>query len=190
MRIVLASSSPRRKELLTGVGLDFIAVESPYEEDMTGHTDPEHVVRLFSTEKARALLSQYSDSLIIAADTVVSFQGKVFGKPKSYEDAITMLTQLQGNRHTVYTGVTVLHGPSEKVTTRVVSTEITLAPLSSEEIRRYFEKVQTLDKAGAYAIQGIGATFTQSITGEYSNVVGLPLCALREMLKEFGIDLL
>lgn len=189
-KIILASTSPRRKELLESVGLQFDVVHAKYEEDMSGHIDPEKVVRMFSYEKAASLTSDYPDALIIAADTIVHINDTVYGKPSSLEEAKTMLASLSGKIHTVYTGYTVLDTKTDIYKTEVSKTEIKLAELTSENIETYFKKVPPLDKAGAYAIQGLGSTFTEWIKGEYTNVVGLPLASLTKTLKEFGIDLL
>lgn len=188
--IILASSSARRKSLLESVGLNFEAVNSPYEEDLTLFSDPFEMVTVFSREKARAIRGIYRDHIIIAADTIVFFEGVIFGKPKDKEEALSMLRRFQGKKHTVYTGVTVLDSKTGKEVTEVVTTDIMLSHLSEREIQSYFEKTPLLDKAGAYAIQGYGATFTARVEGEYSNVVGLPMAKLREMLKEFNIYLL
>lgn len=189
-QIILASTSARRQELLESVNLQFTVAASPYEEDLTLHEDPETMVREFSQGKARAIANDYPESIIIAADTIVYFENQIFGKPKGKEDALRMLSALQGKTHVVYTGYTIIDTSSKKEVTKVVKTEIKLAELSRKEIEHYFENTPLLDKAGAYAIQGFGATFTEKITGEYTNVVGLPMASLRESLKGFGIELL
>ena len=189
-RIILASTSPRRKELLESIGLNFEVVPAKYDEDMIGHVDPEKVVRTFSYEKAASLKSDFPDALIIGADTIVYIDGTVYGKPQTKEQAHEMLASLSGKIHTVYTGYTILDTASAKYVTEVVKTEIKLATLSDKEIETYYIKVPPLDKAGGYAIQGYGAIFTEWIKGEYSNVVGLPLCSFTSSLKEFGIELL
>lgn len=189
-KIILASSSPRRKELLESVGLVFDVVSSPYEEDLTLHAEPERMVTEFSKGKAYAIKEAYPEHIIIAADTIVFFQGSIYGKPKNKEDAVAMLTALQGEKHVVYTGYTIVDTKTENEVTEIVKTEIKLTPLTKDEILRYMEKVPLLDKAGAYAIQGYGATFTEYIVGEYSNVVGLPMASIRMSLKKFGIELL
>ncbi len=188
--IVLASSSARRKSLLESVGLPFEAVNSPYEEDLSLFHDPSEMVTVFSREKARAVKNAYRDHVIISADTIVFFEGAIFGKPRNKEEALSMLRKLQGKKHSVYTGVTVLDSKTGKELTEVVTTGITLSRLTEREIQSYFEKTPLLDKAGGYAIQGYGATFTAQVEGEYSNVVGLPMAKLREMLKEFEIYIL
>lgn len=189
-RVILASTSPRRKELLESIGLVFEVVPAKYDEDMTGHIDPEKVVRTFSYEKAASLKADFPDALIIAADTVVYIDETVYGKPRDYEEAKQMLAHLAGTSHTVYTGFTILDSATNKAITQVEHTQITLTPLTDSQIEAYFKKVPPLDKAGAYAIQGMGATFTKEIVGEYSNVVGLPLCSVTAALREFGIELL
>ena len=189
-KIILASTSERRKELLQSTGLEFIVVASPYQEDMSRHDDPEVLVSDFSQGKARALVDTNPNAIIIGADTIVYLNGVIYGKPKDKNEALSMLASLQGKQHVVYTGYTVIDSETKKEVTKVETTEITLGPLSGSEIEAYFQKVPLLDKAGAYAIQGVGATFTESIKGEYSNVVGLPMASLRITLKEFGVELL
>jgi septum formation protein len=188
--IILASTSPRRKELLESIGVVFHVVPAKYDEDMTGHVDPEKVVRTFSYEKAASLQSDYPDALIIAADTIVYINETVYGKPSTLDEAKNMLVSLSGKIHTVYTGYTVLDTKTGVHKTEVSKTEIKLAELTSVNIEAYFAKVPPLDKAGAYAIQGLGGTFTEWIKGEYTNVVGLPLYSLTKTLQEFDIDLL
>ena len=148
--IILASSSPRRKALLESVGLEFETVSSPYREDLSLFTNPEEMVSRFSKEKARALREQFGDHLIIAADTIVYYENKIYGKPKDKEEALSILRLLQGKTHTVYTGFTILDTKTGKEVTEVVTTQITLAQLSEREIVNYFEKVPLLDKAYQY----------------------------------------
>lgn len=189
-KIILASTSERRKDLLESIGLKFTVVASPYEEDMTLYKDPEIMVREFSQGKARGLKEKYPNHIIIGADTIVYFDDIIFGKPRDKEDALQILSILQGKKHTVYTGYTILDSETEKEITEVVKTEVTFAPLTREEILSYYSKSSLLDKSGAYTIQNLGASFVESITGEYSNVVGIPLASIRKTLKEFGINIL
>lgn len=189
-RIILASTSPRRKELLEMVGLQFEVIPTGYDEQMDNHTDPEKLVKLFSQEKAYSIQDDAPNAIIIAADTIVVLNGKIFGKPKNKEENIEMLRQLTGTTHTVMTGYTVLDTASQKIVTKVVKTHLTMVKLSLEEIITYIEKENPFDKSGGYSIQSRGSIFTEKIEGDYYNVVGLPVCSLAETLKEFGVYLL
>ncbi len=188
MKIVLASKSPRRKELLTLLDLGFEIISADIDETM----DPtlpvcDEVARL-SLEKAKATALQTdSDTVIISADTVVELDGKVMGKPKDDADAQKMLCNLSGNTHNVLTAVTVMCG--EKIETRVVTTAVTFRKLTTREISDYIATREPMDKAGAYGIQGRGSKFVSGIVGDYFNVVGLPVCTLSEMLKDFNINI-
>lgn len=188
--IILASTSPRRKDLMSYTGVPFTVVASPYEEDMSKHTDPHTLVMEFSQGKVHAVSQNYPNSIIIGADTVVAVDDKVFGKPKDKTEGIEMLTQLQGRSHFVYTGFTVLDTANGKEKTQVVESKLEFTPLTKQEIESYLSKVDFLDKAGSYAIMDLGNVFTKRIEGEYSAVVGLPMASLRLVLKEFGVELL
>ncbi|MCX7996798.1 MAG: Maf family protein [Patescibacteria group bacterium] len=188
--VILASTSPRRRELLAATGLMFTAVASPYKEVMPQSADPEELVIRFSREKARAVRDAFRNSIIIGADTVVALGNRVFGKPENPEDATDMLYSLQGRTHAVYTGITVLDTTDGKERSDVSRTNVTFAPLTREQIRAYHRKVSPFDKAGSYAIQEHAAAFTERIDGEFYTIVGLPVCRLREVLENFGIFLM
>lgn len=191
MNIILASQSPRRRELLGQMGLKGFQITSPnVDETVEGNLSPAQVVEQLSLRKAMAVAKKADgDDLIIAADTVVALEGAVLGKPESEADAFSMLSALSGNRHHVYTGVTVLQG--EKAVTRHEMTTVTFRELEPEEISGYIATGEPMDKAGAYGIQGLGALMISGIEGDYCNVMGLPVYRLGRILAEdFGLDLL
>ena len=190
MKIILASQSPRRKELLERMGIrDFETISPNVDESAFRGLPPEELVRRLSAEKAAAVAGKAGeDAIVIAADTVVALEGAVLGKPADELDAFKMLSALSGVRHQVYTGVTVCRG-GEKQTAHEV-TDVTFRELSEEEIERYIATGEPMDKAGAYGIQGYGALLIQGISGDYYNVMGLPVCRLGGMLARFGVDCL
>lgn len=186
MDIILASGSPRRKELLTQMGLVFRVLCSDVDETVDQTLPPEEQVRLISRRKADAVAKLAGpEDLIVAADTVVALEGSVMGKPHSREEAIEMLTCLSGKTHEVYTGFTLRQG--ERVVTQVECTAVTFRDLTGEEIEAYVNTGEPMDKAGAYGIQGLGSMLVSGIRGDYFNVMGLPVCALGQALGEFGI---
>ena len=190
MDIILASQSPRRKELLHQMGLRGFRIISPQvDETVDERLPPSRMVEELSLRKARAVARQAREGdLIIAADTVVALEGAVLGKPRDEGEAFAMLSALSGNRHRVYTGVTVIRG--ERVLTRCEATSVTFRELESEEISCYIATGEPMDKAGAYGIQGLGALLVSGLEGDYFNVMGLPVFRLGRMLAEFGLDLL
>ena len=190
MNIILASQSPRRKELLGRMGIrDFETISPNVDESVFHGLPPEELVRRLSAEKAAAVAGRAGeDAIVIAADTVVALEGAVLGKPADELDAFKMLSALSGVRHQVYTGVTVCRG-GEKQTAHEV-TDVTFRELSEREIEDYIATGEPMDKAGAYGIQGYGALLIQGISGDYYNVMGLPVCRLSGMLARFGVDCL
>ena len=190
MKIILASQSPRRKELLERMGIrDFETISPNVDESAFHGLPPEELVRRLSAEKAAAVAGKVGeDAIVIAADTVVALEGAVLGKPADELDAFKMLSALSGVRHQVYTGVTVCRG-GEKQTAHEV-TDVTFRELSEGEIEDYIATGEPMDKAGAYGIQGYGALLIQGISGDYYNVMGLPVCRLSGMLARFGVDCL
>ena len=190
MNIILASQSPRRKELLERMGIrDFETISPNVDESVFHGLPPEELVRRLSAEKAAAVAGRAGeDAIVIAADTVVALEGAVLGKPADELDAFKMLSALSGVRHQVYTGVTVCRG-GEKQTAHEV-TDVTFRELSEGEIEDYIATGEPMDKAGAYGIQGYGALLIQGISGDYYNVMGLPVCRLSGMLARFGVDCL
>lgn len=188
--IVLASSSPRRKELLEKTGLKFIVDSAGGGESLDSKLAPRELAKYLSGEKARAAAIKYPSSLIIAADTFGVLGGKLLGKPADERQAVEMLKMMSGRKHTVITGFTVLDASSGRSVTEVVETGVQFHALSEDEINAYVRSGEPLDKAGAYAIQGLGALLVDKIDGDYYNVVGLPLAALAKALKKFGVYLL
>jgi septum formation protein len=185
-RLILASKSPRRYELLKQVGLDFEVIPSRVMEDIVQKESPkEHVIRL-AEAKARDIASGYPDRWVIAADTIVYINGSILGKPKSREEAMEMLHRLSGQEHWVLTGFSVFHLGEGKSDKETVQTAVKMKTLSPTEMEWYVQTGEPFDKAGGYAIQGIGSFMIESIRGSYTNVVGLPLCELIQMLNRLG----
>jgi septum formation protein len=185
-RLILASKSPRRYELLKQVGLDFEVIPSRVMEDIVQKESPkEHVIRL-AEAKARDIASGYPDRWVIAADTIVYINGSILGKPKSREEAMEMLHRLSGQEHWVLTGFSVCHLGKGKSDKEAVQTAVKMKTLSPTEMEWYVQTGEPFDKAGGYAIQGIGSFMIESIRGSYTNVVGLPLCELIQMLNRLG----
>ena len=186
MGIVLASRSPRRRQLLEQMGLrDFRIVCSDADETASPGLTPPALVEALSARKAAAVQhAAAAGDLIIAADTVVALDGRVLGKPADGPDAFAMLSALSGRRHQVYTGLTVVCG-AQRLTEHEV-TAVTFRSLSSAEICAYIATGEPMDKAGAYGIQGRGALFVEGIEGDYYNVMGLPVCRLGRILARLG----
>jgi len=188
--IVLASASPRRKEILDITGLKFIVDTTGYKENMDYNLTPHKLAKFLSLEKAKAVRHKYKSALIIAADTFIVHDDKLLGKPYSENAARMMLRSLSGSKHSVITGFTIIDTASGKIATRFVETRVFFRKITKHEIESYIKSGEPMDKAGAYAIQGLGALFIKKIEGDYFNVMGLPLGALMESLKKFGIYVL
>jgi septum formation protein len=188
MAVILASQSPRRRELLGQMGIsDFIVRPARGEERIDQGLPPEKLVEVLSRQKAEEILSTAQpEDVVIGADTVVVIDGQVLGKPKDQQQAVEMLTRLSGRAHTVYTGVTVAQGT--RLVTEHEATQVRFRPLTQREIRAYVATGEPMDKAGAYGIQHYGALLVEGIDGDYFNVVGLPVCRLGQMLGQFGIS--
>ena len=185
--LILASQSPRRKELLEKLHIPFAVRVADIDEAMDPAKPPEEEVARVSRKKALAVPREEGD-VVIAADTVVVLQGKVLGKPHSPEEAVQMLTRLSGRDHQVMTGVTVLCG--DKLLSHTEVTDIHFRDLSEKEIVRYVASGEPMDKAGAYGIQGGAALFVERMHGDYYNVMGLPVCRLWQMLGQVAPDML
>lgn len=173
MKIILASASPRRKELLTLAGIEYDVIVSQCEETLPDGITPDKAVEELARQKAEDVFSRNSDAMIIAADTVVALGNTILGKPKDEEDAFNMLSSLSGRRHTVFTGVCIR--TKDKTDIFHVATEVEFYDLTEKEIRDYIATKEPMDKAGAYGIQGKGFVLVKGIHGDYFNVVGLPL---------------
>ena len=185
-KLILASASPRRKELLKLLGLDFEVLPSGVEEtSRTGETPEEHVLRL-SAQKVLALSSSYPEAWIIGADTVVVLDGGFMGKPATIAEAKIMLKKLSGREHQVHTGFTIARKITDILLQEAVISSVFFKRLSEEEVNWYVETDEPYDKAGGYALQGMGAFFISRITGSYTNVIGLPLCEAVNLLKSAG----
>ncbi len=189
-KIILASASPRRKEILKITGLKFSVCASDYEEDLNLPLRPRDLARFLSRKKAEAAAHKCKNAIIVAADTFIVFNNKLLGKPRTVKEAEKMLQMLSGKGHSVITGFTIMDAAGKKTLSRSVETKVYFKKLGREEINAYIKSKEPLDKAGAYAIQGLGAVFIEKIDGDFFNVMGLPLCALTESLKKFGVYVL
>lgn len=189
MKIILASGSPRRKEILEQVGISFSICVSQKEEKIT-KSNPKDIVKELSLLKASDVVEKIEeDAVIIGADTIVVHDGNILGKPKNKEHALQMLQTLQDDFHSVYTGVSLLkkvNGKIEKEIVFSVETKVFVTPMTEQEMIAYIETEEPMDKAGGYAIQGRFAPYILKIDGDYYNVVGLPIAPLYEVLKEEG----
>jgi septum formation protein len=185
-RLILASKSPRRYELLKKVGLEIDVIPSRVEEDfVTGESPRKHVLRL-AEAKALDVGNQHPDRWVIGADTIVYVDHTILGKPKSREEAKRMLGRLSGKEHRVLTGFSVLHLERGKRDKEAVQTAVKVKKLAQTEMEWYIQTGEPFDKAGGYAVQGIGSFMIESIRGSYTNVVGLPICELIQMLSRLG----
>lgn len=187
MQLILASASPRRRELLGLFGIPFVIRAADIDETMDPSLPPEQEVARVSRCKALAVPRQ-ADDVVIAADTIVVCEGRVLGKPHSPREAEDMLTLLSGRDHQVMTGCTIAAG--ERVQTFTEITDLHFRPLEPEEIRRYVESGEPMDKAGAYGIQGGAALFCRRMEGDYYNVMGLPVCRLWQQLRHLAPELM
>lgn len=188
VRIILASRSPRRRELLDSIGIDFEVRTSDIPEVRAeGELVAEYVERL-SAEKAAAVARHEVEAWVIAADTVVFLDGQVLEKPRDRQEAIEMLEKLAGTTHTVYSGVALTNRMQGLQMVESVSTDVVIMPLDRSFVEWYVDTGEPMDKAGAYAVQGLGALFVESVTGSYTNVVGLPLPTLFRMMMQAGIS--
>lgn len=171
--LILASGSPRRRELLTQIGVAYMVNPSTYNEELPKKKDPEKYVQAQALGKARDVAEKLPGQWVLGADTIVAIDGEMLGKPKNEAAAIEMLRELSGRKHSVYTGIALINGHKEY--TKVVETKVWFRRLSEKEIKAYVASGEPLDKAGAYGIQGRAAAFVDKINGSYTNVVGLPL---------------
>lgn len=197
-RLVLASGSPRRQQLLQGLGLDVIIHPSGADEDVDGTPAPAEYVTLLARRKAERVAAVYRDQaaqdgtryVVLGADTTVVIDGMMLGKPTNEAHARELLQRLEGRRHTVFTGVCVVDAVSGELKTGFSATDVWMRPLTREQIDRYIASGEPMDKAGAYAIQGLGATLVRRIEGDYFTVVGLPLGLVADYLEDFGLRIL
>lgn len=192
-RFILASASPRRRELLKQIGVTFEVMPAKGEEVITKE-QPEQAVMELSRQKAEEIAAGIQDEqvLVLGADTVVAYDEKILGKPKDETDARAMLSMLNGRTHSVFTGVTVIvirNGKSE-IHSFYEETKVTMYPMTDAQISYYIQTEEPMDKAGAYGIQGKGAVFIEKINGDYNNVVGLPVAKIFYKMLESGIEIL
>ncbi|MTI81535.1 MAG: septum formation protein Maf [Firmicutes bacterium] len=188
--LVLASTSPRRRELLQGLGIDFKIQVKDVPENFPPGMKASRVVELLSERKARAVAVELNEGLVIGSDTIVTYNDEILGKPEDSGHAKEMLKKLQGTYHYVYSGVAVINAFSGKVAVSHQCTRVKIKPLTDNEIDKYIASGEPKGKAGAYAIQGIASLFIEGIEGCYFNVVGLPIKRLADLLKEFDYDVL
>lgn len=187
-KIILASASPRRRELLAQAGYEFEIQVSHKEETYTSES-PDEIVKELALLKAKDIAEQNDgkNTIVIGADTVVAHKGAILGKPKSQDDAFEMIKGFQGDKHQVYTGVAILDydtDGNEKVVNHAVKTDVYVNPMTDEEIWKYIDSDNVLDKAGSYGIQSGFAVYIEKIEGDYFNVVGLPISYIYEQLKQ------
>ena len=189
-KIILASASPRRKELLSSMGLEFEVIPSNVEENIEQENFSTALIEKLAYEKARNVADKLKvPSLVIGSDTVVVINKHILGKPKDKKDAFNMLKILSGKTHKVISAIAVIDTETGKTLKDFVSSDVNFKTLSDEEINAYIATREPMDKAGAYAIQGYAGMFVKSINGCYSNIVGISTYKLAEMLKEFGVKI-
>lgn len=184
--VILASGSPRRKELLEKAGIKFKIVESEFDEHIDPQLKPHEQVEKLSLEKAKAVFNKHKDSIIIAADTLLVCGEKIFGKPKDKENAKEMLEFLSNKTHSLITGFTIIDGETNTVITKSEETKVDMRKISKTEIDLYLKTTEPYDKAGAYAIQGIAKKFITKIDGDLSSAIGLPVDLILRELKNLG----
>ncbi len=189
-KIILASTSPRRKEIFTKTRLPFKTQKSNYEEDLTLPLPSSELAEYLSQGKARALAAKHSNAIIIAADTFIVYRDKIIGKPKTKKRAREMLRMLSGKENDIVTGVTILDSKNNNIYSFHEITKIFMKNLSEETINAYIKTGEPMDKAGAYAIQELGALLVEKIEGDFFNAMGLPLTRLCKKLRKFGIRVL
>ena len=192
MNIVLASASPRRKELLSNLNLDFKIMKSNIEEFVNDKDTPESVAMSLSFQKAIDIANKTSENnIVIGADTIVVLDEKILGKPMNEQDAFNTLTQLSGKYHEVITGICVLRLSDNKKIVDYEVTKVKMREFSESEIRRYIKTTEPMDKAGSYGIQGYGSLLVEKINGDYFNVVGLPVSKLGQILyRHFDVNII
>ncbi|MGD8992044.1 MAG: Maf family protein [Desulfobacterales bacterium] len=186
-RLILASNSPRRRELLTQAGLKFSVIPSEVDERKVAQSDPDMLVRSLAASKANEIARTHPDSWVIGADTIVVIANQILGKPDSVAAAREMLKRLSGNIHQVFTGYCVCCKRKERFFTGAVKTDVYFKSLSNAEIEWYIQTDEPFDKAGGYGIQGMGSVLVKSIKGSYTNVVGLPVCEIVDFLIKEGV---
>ncbi len=188
--VYLASASPRRHVLLKQLGVPFSVLTCPVEEELDEGLPCPRQAEVLAERKAKAAAEKITKGLVIGADTMVVCGGRVLGKPTHAAQAAEMLSLLQGKEHEVFTGLAIVQKPFERIAVAHERTRVKFRPLTPDQIKRYVATGEPMDKAGAYAVQGLGAIFIERLEGCYFNVVGLPLALLARLLQEFGVDVL
>lgn len=186
-RLILASTSPRRRELLSRLGIPFSTIAPHCDETLLPAENPECTVKRLAQQKASAVFSEHTDAVVLGCDTIVAVDDMILGKPKDRNDSLRILRLLNGRSHFVFTGVCLMY--AQQVLCDVVATQVTFANFSDDILRNYANSGEGDDKAGSYAIQGMGAFLVQSITGSPTNVIGLPLCHVANILNKIGFKL-
>lgn len=186
-KIILASSSPRRKQLLETAGFKVEVFPSNYEEDMTINLPPEELAKFLSKGKALDVVNNFEDAIVVSADTFVSFNGKIIGKPHTEENARTTLRMLSNNTHSVFTGFTIIDTKENKIISKAVETKVSFRELSDEMIDNYIKNGNPLRYAGSYTLYDVMDIFIEKIEGDYLNIIGLPVDEVVKSLKEFEV---
>lgn len=189
-KIILASSSNRRKELLTRLGIKFTAMPSKLDESGYNEESPDKLVKQIALDKASKVADFVEDALIIAADTIVAFNEEILGKPVNEKDAFNMIKRLNNGSHKVYTGLAIISADDKMHYLDYDMTEVSMRKIDETEIERYIKTGEPMDKAGAYGIQGKGGIFVEKIYGSYFTVMGLPIHKMSLALKSFGIEII
>lgn len=189
MRVILASTSPRRREILASLGTPFEVVAPDFEEQISTHLPIDHEVLQFAVGKAQSVASKHPGTIVIGSDTMIQIDGKKIGKPRNADDARRILCALSGRTHTIYTSVAIIDGTGGAGLRRVETVLVTMRDLASGDIENYLAKGESLDKAGAYSIQGQGRGLIARIEGDYLAAVGMPIKLIAEYLEERGLKL-
>ena len=189
-QLVLASSSPARKEVLETIGLPFIVDPSNYQENMNLKIAPKELAKHLSIGKAKDVAARHKNAIVLAADSFAVFDDELLGKPHTLKNARKMLSKLSDRRHSFITGFTIIDTDTQKQYSEVIETKVYFRKLTEEEINGYLKKENVLNNAGAYIIQKLGATLVEKIDGDYSNVMGLPISPVIVAFRDFGINVL
>ena len=189
MSVILASTSPRRRELLALLGITFEVVPPTAKEIPSPGLSPREQAKQFALDKARSIAHRYPDDLVLGSDTVIEIDGTLVGKPRDLDDAESMLCQLRGRTHQVHTGIALIHEAAHETVVQVETALVRMTAFTDQELKRYLETGESLGKAGAYSIQGEGARFIEKITGDYPTIVGLPLRQTADLLEQQGVVL-
>lgn len=189
MSVILASTSPRRRELLALLGIEFEIIPPTAEEIPSPGLLPREQAKQFALDKALSIARRHPDDLVLGSDTVIEIDGTLVGKPRDLDDAESMLRQLRGGSHEVHTSIALIHEAAYVTVVRAETALVRMTPFTDQELRRYLETWESLGKAGAYSIQGEAARFIEKIEGDYPTIVGLPLRQTAELLEQHGVIL-